>query len=318
MSAEGRGRSALWLRISHSSQFAMALAMTVLAGPAEAQNRGTYPLGMSAINAGVTPQPGFTYANQLLFYSRDQEKDNTGATLPATGQNAVLLDLNSFIWVSSFKILGARYSAVATLPVAANSLSSDLNGKISGGSGFGDTYFIPLILGWNGERLSVRVMAGVLAPTGRYSSSATDNVGNGYWSPTLSSGQTWQILAGGKLTFSAFEMYEFHTTQQGTGVLPGGNIDLDYSLMVSLPRTNTFAAQIGLVGYEQRQTSAKTGPGLTPVESSERYAVNAVGLGVIATAPKHKLNVGLKVFKEFANRATFQGYSVQAQAGIGF
>jgi hypothetical protein len=318
MSAVGPGKSAAWLPLSHSFLLAVALAMTVPAGRAEAQNRGTYPLGMSAINAGLTPQPGFTYGNQLLFYSRDQEKDNSGATLPVTGENAVLLDLNSFIWVSSFKILGARYSAVATLPIAANSLSSELNGKISGGSGFGDAYFIPLILGWNGERLPVRVMAGFLAPTGRYSSTATDNVGNGYWSPTLSSGQTWQILEGGRLTFSAFEMYEFHTMQQGTGILPGGNIDLDYSLMVSLPRTKTFAVQIGLAGYEQRQTSAKTGLGVSLAGSSERYAVNAVGLAVIATAPKHKLNVGLKVFKEFANRATFQGYSVQAQAGIGF
>ena len=174
----------------------------------------------------------------------------------------MLLDLNSFIWVSDFKILGAQYSAVATLPIAANSLSSDLNGKISGGSGFGDAYFIPLILGWNRERLSVRLMAGILAPTGRYSANANNNVGNGYWSPTLSSGQTLRILDGGRLTFSAFEMYEFHTTQEGTGIRPGGNVDLDYSLMTSLARTDALAVQVGLVGYEQRQTAARPGRGL--------------------------------------------------------
>ncbi len=318
MSAAGPGKWAAWLRPSLSFLLAMALGMIVFAGRAEAQNRGTYPLGMSAINAGVTPQPGFTYANQLLFYVRDEEKDNEGATLPAAGQNAVLLDLNSFIWVSSFKILGARYSAVATLPIAANSLSSDLRGNISGGSGFGDAYFIPLILGWNGERLSVRVMAGVLAPTGRYSSSASDNVGNGYWSPTLSSGQTWRILEGSKLTFSAFEMYEFHTTQQGTRINPGDNVDLDYSLMVGLPHINNVSVQIGIVGYEQRQTSAKLGPGLSLAESSNRYAVNAIGPGVIVTIPKVRLNLGVRAFKEFANRSTFQGSSVQVQAGISF
>jgi hypothetical protein len=318
MSAAGPGKSAGWLRPSLSFFLAIAVATTVFAVRAEAQNRGTYPLGMSAINAGVTPPPGFTYGNQLLFYSRDQEKDNAGATLPAMGENAVLLDLNSFVWVSSFKILGARYSAVATLPIAANSLSSELNGKISGGSGFGDAYFIPLILGWNGTRLSVRVMAGVLAPTGRYSSTATNNVGNGYWSPTLSSGQTWRILEAGRLTFSAFEMYEFHTTQQGTNINPGDNVDVDYSLMVGLPHTNNVSVQIGIVGYEQRQTSAKIGPGLSIAESSDRYAVNAIGPGVIVTIPKVRLNLGVRAFKEFADRSTFQGSSVQVQAGVSF
>ena len=295
-----------------------ALFLAALAGHAAAQNRGTYPLGMSAINAGVTPPSGFTYVNQLLFYSRDQEKDNAGAALPATGQNAVLLDLNSFIWVSKFKILGARYSAVATLPLAANSLSSDLNGPISGGSGFGDAYFIPVILGWNRDKLSLRLMAGVLAPTGRYSAGASNNVGNGYWSPTLSSGQTVPLVGGGRLTFSAFEMYEFHTTQQGTGVRPGGNVDLDYSLMTAVPGAGALDLHVGLVGYEQWQTSAKTGPGLSVAESTDRYLVNALGLGVTARAPRPKLNFGLRIFKEFANRSTFQGYSVQAQVGASF
>ena len=41
-----------------------------------------YPLGMTAIGPGVTPDSGFTYANQLLFYSRDKSKADDGSTLP--------------------------------------------------------------------------------------------------------------------------------------------------------------------------------------------------------------------------------------------
>ena len=44
-----------------------AICMLIAARPARAQNRGVYPLGMSAINSGVTPESGFTYSNQLLF-----------------------------------------------------------------------------------------------------------------------------------------------------------------------------------------------------------------------------------------------------------
>jgi hypothetical protein len=34
--------------------------------------------------------------------------------------------------------------------------------------------------------------------------------------------------------------------------------------------------------------------------------------------PSRKTSVGLKYFKEFSNRSTFQGYSLQITASIGF
>ena len=46
--------------------------------PSHAQNRGVYPLGMSAINSGVLPESPFTYSNQFLLYTRDEAKDNQG------------------------------------------------------------------------------------------------------------------------------------------------------------------------------------------------------------------------------------------------
>ena len=76
-------------------QAARLLAAWVLLAPAgaQAQSRGVYPLGMTAVGSGVTPDPGFTYANQLLFYSRDESKADDGSTLPVSGQNAVIVDM---------------------------------------------------------------------------------------------------------------------------------------------------------------------------------------------------------------------------------
>ena len=65
----------------------LTAGLSIFAVPAQAQNRGVYPLGMSATNSGVTPQPGFTYVNQLLFYSRDHARDDAGNTLPVAGEN---------------------------------------------------------------------------------------------------------------------------------------------------------------------------------------------------------------------------------------
>src|SRR3954468_17838625 len=199
---------------------------------ANAQSRGVYPLGMTATGSGVTPGPGFTYANQLLFYSRDESKADDGSPQPVSGGNAVIMDMNSFVWVSRRTFLaGAHYSAVATLPIAKNQLVSDIHGQLSGGGGFADSYYLPVILGWNKESASIRALAGFLAPTGRFSESASDNVGSGYWTPTLSSGQTVQLARNKAVTFSAFQLYEWHTTQRGTGTKPGDTVNLDYSLI---------------------------------------------------------------------------------------
>ena len=154
-------------KISIMGVLAVLLLMPLL--PAQAQSRGVYPLGMGSTNSGITPAPGFTYSNQLLFYYRNESKDEHGVTKPVTGSNAVLMDMNSIIWVSKRTILGgAHYSAIATLPFAKNDLTSDINGNISGGGGFADSYYVPFILGWNKERVSIRLLYGFLAPTGRY------------------------------------------------------------------------------------------------------------------------------------------------------
>lgn len=291
----------------------------VLTTRAQAQNRGVYPLGMSATNSGVTPGPGFTYVNQLLYYSRDHAKDDAGNTLPVTGQNYVLMDMNTLAWVSNKKLLGgAAFSAVATLPFAKNNLTSDIAGKISGGGGFADSYYMPFILGWNRERVAVRAIYGFLAPTGRFRANSTDNVGSGYWTHALSSGQTFYLKSNKRLVLSAFQMYEFHTIQEGTGIHPGETFDLDYSLMGSLPVPKTFQLQIGVDGYEQRQTTAKTGPTITADLSKERYAVNAIGLASNLAFPGRKLSLGLKFFKEFADRSTFQGFSLQLSGSLSF
>jgi hypothetical protein len=304
----------------HQTRLGVLVTICVLAMAmrAPAQNRGVYPLGMTATNSGVTPAPGFTYVNQLLYYSRDRAKDDAGNTLPVTGLNYVLMDMNTLAWVSSQKFLGAAFSMSATLPFAKNDLTSDLNGPISGGAGFADSYYLPFILGWTRERVAVRALYGFLAPTGRFAPNTNDNVGSGYWTHALSSGQTFYLKTNKRLVLSAFEMYELHTTQEVTGIHPGQTFDLDYSLLASLPTKGDFQLQVGPVGYVQRQTTAKTGPSVSAVQASERYAINSLGFAVNSAFPRRRASLGVKYFKEFSNRSTFQGYSVQLSGSINF
>ena len=311
------------VRLRLKTAFWISLALEVFSmttGMLQGQVRGVYPLGMGAVNSGMTPEPGFTYSNLFLLYSRSDFRDPQG-TVIATGENSVLMDMNSFVYVTNKELRflgGALLSFSATLPIANNSLSSDLNGPQSGGGGFADSYYQPLILGWRKKRANVRAIYGFLAPTGRFKAGASNNVGSGYWTHVGAAGETFHLTEDGGISASAFQMYEFHTTQEGTGIHPGETFNLDYSLMGSLHRTGDMSLQAGLVGYEQRQTSAKTGGPVTLAESQERYAINALGFAVSAVFSGRKSTLGLKYFKEFANRSTNQGYSLQITASIGF
>lgn len=283
----------------------------------QAQVRGVYPAGMSATNSGVTPEPGFTYSNLLAIYSRNQLRGPQGEIL-ATGKQSVVMDLNSFIWVSKRKIFGgARFSMSATLPVANNSLTSDLTGPISGGGGFADSYYQPFILGWETKQVAVRAVYGFLAPTGRFKTGANNNVGSGYWTHALSSGQTFYLTRDKATSLSAFQMYEIHGTQKATNIHPGQTLDLDYSLMQTISLRSSRRLQLGLVGYGQWQTTDKSGPTITAAQAKAHYKVNALGIGSNLNLPM-KINIGFKYFQEFSNRSTFQGHSVQISGSVKF
>ena len=135
------------------------------------------------------------------------------------GGSIVLMDLNTLVWVSDKKLWflgGAVPSASATLPVANNSLTSSAQGEISGGGGLADSFYQPLILAWREHRADIRAVFGFLAPTGRFEDGASDNVGSGYWTSTISAGETFYLTENKATALSAFQMYEFHGRQQGT------------------------------------------------------------------------------------------------------
>jgi len=305
------------LRLASGALPFVAVWLLIASAPVRGQVRGVYPLGMNATNAGVTPESGFTYANLFVLNSRDEEKGPNGETV-VTGNQAVMMDLNTFVWVSQkIGILGdALFSASATLPFANNSLSSDVTGPISGGGGFADSYYQPVILGWRTERADFRAAFGFLAPTGRFTAGANTNVGSGYWTLSPSAGATFYLTRTKTTAVSAFQMYEFHTTQEGTGIHPGQTLNLDYSLTQILPLDEGLRLQLGVIGYAQWQTTDKTGPNVTSDQAAAHYHVYALGFGANAIFPARKVTVGAKYFQEFASRSTFQGYTLQISLAI--
>jgi hypothetical protein len=297
----------------------IALACAIAAhGDASAQVRGVYPTGMNATNAGLAPGAGFAYSNLFIVNSRDERVGSGGETL-ATGQQSVLLDLNTFAWGSEDAVLGgARLGTTATIILSKNSLTSDTAGSLGGGSGLGDLFLQPLILGWTKGQVDLRAAYGIVAPTGRFEAGADDNVGSGYWTHAVSSGVTFYPSMERASSVSAFVMYELHEKQESTDVRPGDTLTLDASWMHVMLGHEDRPVQFGVVSYAQWQTSDKRGPGVTPEESRDHYRVYALGIAAGMNWSKHRSGVALKLFREFDARSTFEGYSVQLSAAVAF
>jgi hypothetical protein len=126
------------------------------------------------------------------------------------------------------------------------------------------------------------------------------------------------LSEGKATTLSAFPMYEFHTVQQGTDIHPGQNADLDYSVAHMIRVNEDTRLQLAVVGYGQWQTTDKTGPTITTAQGTAHYAVNALGFATNVSLPARKVNLGLKYFKEFSNRSTYQGYTLQISGAVTF
>ncbi len=87
--------------------------------------------------------------------------------------------------------------------------------------------------------------------------------------------------------------------------------------MLPLQKDMQTLVQFGAVGYGQWQTSNNSGPGVDPANSAH-YRVNAIGGAANVILPARKASVGFKLFKEFSNSSTVQGYSLQIVGSITF
>ena len=294
------------------------LCFVMCVAPARAQIRGSYTPGAAAVNSGALPDAGLTYQVLVQPYSFDKTKGADGGKLPVNGKVSVFIEQNTFVCVSKLTILGGTYAATANLEIASSSLTSVRFGALASASGFGDADFSPLTLGWERPRADLQASYGFTVPTGRFHDGASDNTGAGYWVHSLSAGQTVYITADKGTALSAYEVYEFHGAQKDTDARPGQTFDIDYSVTQMLPLTRDKQAllQVGVVGYGQYQTTETRRPSAIGVDA--RYKVNALGATAGVVLPERKVSLNLEFFKEFANRSTVEGRSLQIGVAVTF
>jgi hypothetical protein len=172
-------------------------------------------------------------------------------------------------------------------------------------AGLTNTDFVPFDLGWHFKWADLQTGYSVSAPTG-------------FWTNTWQTGTTLYLSKSKNSQVSIFNAYAWNTTQQGTGIHPGQNDSVDYSLTqtVSLAKSGRWTLQFGPAGYGQWQTTQATGQ--LPARESLLYGIDAAGFTVSLTAPFKSLQIGTTALWEYHARNTFQGHNVTINAGLSF
>ena len=81
-----------------------------------AQQHGQYQPGQYGLNAGIMPDPGFTYADYNLNFNAHQLNLENGTPVKATGTYNIWAVENIFFYVPKFKVLGAKFAPFVAFP----------------------------------------------------------------------------------------------------------------------------------------------------------------------------------------------------------
>lgn len=267
-----------------------------------AQQKGQWVPGQYGLNAGVIPDPGFTYQNLALNYSAKAPNDSNGNRLPnISGTYQFWVDENIFLFVPKRKFLGGYFAPYASVNVANGSLVAAIVGtnlsSNGGGQGLADTFVAPFNMGWHFSRLDLSAGYAFTAPTGRFTAGASNNVGSGYWGNNLISGTTFYVTKDKGTSANLFFDWEGHGTKSGTNITPGQAVTIEWGLGQALPldKQMTKLAQIGFVGYDQWQATDNSG--ITSV--LPHYSAHALGAQGNFILPTKGLNFFFKYCGEY-------------------
>ena len=287
------------------------------------QQKGQYMPGQQGLNAGVLPDPGISYANMTINYSAGTLKNGNGSSVPLNGSYDVWAIENIFYYVPKIKFLGAKPAFMIVAPTLANgslTLGSETspNGVVNaGGFGLADTWVQPVTLGWSLKRADLNAGYAFMAPTGRYSPGASDNVGSGYWGNNIFTGSTLYLTKNKGTTANLFTNWETHgskTTGQGTNATPGQAFTMEWGFGQALPLKKDYSQllQLGLIGYDQWQVSDNGGLAAPKIPANRLpyYSVHAIGVQSNFILPAKALNFFFKFEDEYAATARPQGHTI--------
>ena len=321
---------------------ALAVALALVANGAQAGEIGHYAPGVPNIRDFTVPDPGFYGVLYDYWYSTGRLNDRNGDKVssitvgPAPGvTRGVNVDVDvyavspTFIWVSDWKILGAKYSAYVAPSFANSSVGASLStetgsgrsGAISSEFGVGDVFVQPLWLGWTLTNWDFALGYGFYAPVGIYNTEtvtivgtpikteALDNIGLGYWTHQVQGASSWYPWADKRMAVAGALTYEINQQKEGFDFTAGQRLTFNWGISQYLPlnKAQTMLLEVGPTGYDSWQITDDTGSAAKNPGVHDQ--VHAVGGQVGLTYIPWMLSMNVHGFYEYSATDRFQGQS---------
>ena len=266
-----------------------------------------------------------------------------GPGIPAGASITANIDANvdmyllapTFVWNTGYRILGADYAMLMSIPFANTSVGASMDtmtninlanqaatfnkrlGVDDSAFDISDIFVQPLMLGWHGKHYDVSSAYGFYAPSGKYDVDDVANTGLGFW------GHQFQ-LAG---AFYPFEhkgtalmlsgTYEVNHETQGKNFTQGGHFTLNWGVSQFLPVTDNLLLEIGPAGYSQWQVQDNHGTDQSSFLNSPNQ-IHAVGGQIGLALPKADMQFTFHYLTEYEAESRFRGDYAGLTAAIKF
>lgn len=313
--------------------------------PAGAGDIGHYNPGILNIRDVLVPaDPGVYAALYQYYYTTSRLNDANGHEIdsidinpgPGPGLNVDLdVDVDIYaiaptlIWVSPWKILGAKYAAYVAPSFANSSVNAQLASENALGRdastdsfGVGDMLIQPIWLGWSLPRFDAALGYGFYAPTGQYDTApitlpngatiraeSPDNIGYGFWTHQFQAAGALYPWPDKRLAIVLAGTYEVNHDKEDFHLTPGDVVTINWGLSQYLPvkKDMSLLAELGFGGYDCWQVESDDG---SDARNSVRDNVHAVGGQIGLTHVPWGAVLNLHYYYEFAAEDRFQGHAI--------
>ncbi|UCG89235.1 MAG: transporter [Gemmatimonadota bacterium] len=271
-----------WLLLS-----CVAALLLVHTSPARGQvvsplQAGHYTPNLQNIRDMANPPPGLFVLWYNAYLWSNTYKDRNGNSFesielsqihPTLPDVAVDLSVKGFttvpslFWASRFKVLGANYmaGAVYSYTSADASVVTERPGIIEDTlitrqvdekvSGLGDLFVMPLGLSWGQEKFDATLLYGFHAPTGKYETGGSDNMGLGFWTHQFQGYGYFYPVPDKSTAVMVGLTYELNGTIKDADVKPGNRFTLEYGISQFLSER----LEVGVAGGHNWQVSDDSG-----------------------------------------------------------
>lgn len=318
------------------------LAISLLAAPGSAEIGHFVPGLLNIRDYFQPPEPGVYGAAYNYYYSTNRRNDDHGDKIrslisPGPLGTPIEIDVDldlyalavPFIWVSEWKVLGARYGALVAPTFANASVEASLSiGRRLGGDAdnasfaVGDPFVQPIWLDWSGKHWEVSAAYAFYAAAGKYDTDVLtvplqgtvraedpDNIGYGFWTHQWQAAGAWYPFDHKGTAVTGVATYEYHAEKEDFDVQPGENVTLNWGVSQFIPLTSDqhLLLEIGPAGWNGWQVSADSG---SDAIDTKRDRTHAAGGQLGVTYLPWFLAVNFHGFYEYETRNRFQGYSL--------